>query len=57
MPCVIGQTSGKMIIYAQKIGTLVLLDNIWAGKFLRAGKPGSISTPPQKKKADVEAPG
>ena len=34
---------------------IVLLEKVRAGRFCRAGDPGSISKIPKKKKADVEA--
>ena len=53
MPCVNGRTRVQTIIYAQKIGTIVLLEKVRAGKFCRAGDPESISKIPKKKKADI----
>ena len=44
-------------MYTQKIGTIVLLENFRAGRFFRAGDPGSISKIPKNKKADVETIG
>ena len=54
MPCVNGQTRVQMIIYAQKIGTIMLLEKVQTRRFCRAGDPGSISKIPKKKKADVK---
>ena len=49
MPCVNGQTRVQMIIYDQKIGTIVLLEKFQAGRFCQAGDPGSISKIPKRK--------
>ena len=57
MPCVNGRTRVQTIIYAQKIGTIMLLEEVQADRFCRAGDPESISKFPKKKKADVEALG
>ena len=57
IPCVNGRTRVQTIMYAQKIGTIVLPEKVQAGRFCRAGDPGSISQIPKKKKADVEALG